>query len=313
MPKDTIILDSTQVSSFQYCHQMWKLEHDEHLTLSNAKPNDAMTMGSFGHEMLELFYKYRAVGSDIGKSLEKALEFNPDQEFCKCGHGKKYHTIDEPPNPCTHCKCLNFEPTLYPLNEEQRTLVRERVRLCVYTYINDDFVPTSPDHVEVGFSHLLQETDDHIYILEGKMDMLMPHRGMKTWTDHKFQMSAHDLYTKDIQFRNYDLVARAPVACINYIRLTKKVDNTTFVRKWFGFSEVERQFWERQLIRIYDKVLKIKREGITPDDYEWGQCKGRFIGRTCAFTQLCEEAYLPQVVENRKKTLYHIKQEWKPW
>jgi hypothetical protein len=167
--------------------------------------------------------------------------------------------------------------------------------------------------VEVGFSHNLYEDDEKLYILEGKMDLVMPHRGMQTWCDHKFQLSAHELYEKDIQFRNYDLVAQAVVACINYIRLTKKVDTTTYVRKWFGFAKPERDFWRRRLIGIYDKMLEYERNGITPNDYQWNMCKGKFKNSKCAFTPICEESYLPDVAKQKKISLYHITPKWRPW
>jgi hypothetical protein len=318
MSKITIIRDSTQISSFLDCPQMWKLEHDEQLALSLAAPKDAMTMGSYGHRMLEIFYKSRARRESITTGLDMAMAFNPDNEFCKCQHAESFHINGL----CALCvgdlytkdKSHHlFTPAIYPLDKEQRELVKERVRLYIYTYAADDFIPDHEDHVEVGFSEKIFEDDNKLYILEGKMDLVMPHRGMKTWCDHKFQLSKHDLYEKDIQFRNYDLVAQAPVACINYIRLTKKVDTTTYERKWFGFSKPERDFWRRRLIQIYDKMYYFELNGITPNDYQWNMCKGKFKNSKCAFTALCEESFIPDVVKQKKIALYHIKPKWKPW
>lgn len=317
MPKIEIIRDSTQISSFLDCKQLWSYEHKEHLQLTMAKPNDAMRMGSYGHEMLEIYYKMRAQGYNINDSLERALVWNPDEEFCVCGHGLKNHyKVDAVNHWCTLCLgevvCHPFNATTYPLDNDKRNIVRERLQNYTFRYANDDFIPTSLDHVEVGFSHKLFESSDRLYILEGKMDLLMNHRGLSTWCDHKFQLSAHELYPKDIQFRNYDLVAQSAVACINYIRLTKKFDESTYVRRWFGFSIVERQFWHRRLISIYDKMFEIEQRGLTPNDYNWGMCKGKW-GTNCAFTSLCEESYLPNVVKNKKAQLYHVKPIWKPW
>lgn len=320
MSKHTIIRDSTQISSFLDCPQMWDYDHNQHLQLTLAKPNDAMIMGSYGHEMLERYYKMRAINESITNALESVLEWNPDTEFCQCGHTIKHHITNMEnmkfeQQKCTmpQCQCQNFNSTMYPLDNDQRKIVKDKIRLYTYTYAADDFVPQRPEHVEVGFSHKLYEDDEKLFILEGKVDLMMPHRGMATWTDHKFQMSAHELYQKDIQFRNYDLVMKAAIACINYIRLTKKVDHTTFVRRWFGFSIMERAFWERRLIEIFNQMLELELSGIQPHHYHWNMCKGRFKGHTCAFTQLCEEAYLPHVVEARKKQAYHIRPVWQPW
>lgn len=316
MSKHTIIRDSTQISSFLDCPQMWEYDHQEHLQLSLAKPNDAMIMGSYGHEMLERYYKLRAVNTGITAALEEVLAWNPDKEFCRCGHTVKHHLFtSKASGPCEMpaCQCQNFTESPYPLDNDQRTIVKDKLRLYTYTYAADDFIPQRREHVEVGFSHRLFENDEKLYILEGKVDLMMPHRGMQTWCDHKFQLSAHELYQKDIQFRNYDLVMKAPVACINYIRLTKKVDTTTFVRRWFAFSIMERAFWERRLIEIFDQMLELELNGIQPHHYHWNMCKGRYKGNTCAFTSLCEEAYLPHVVEARKKQAYHIRPTWQPW
>lgn len=284
MSKTTIIRDSTQISTFLDCPRMWQLSHSERLTLSLGRVNDPMAMGTLLHKYMEIYYKGRASGFSINNSMEKALDFNPDK----------------PPD------------ELFPLDTAKRDLVKERFRVYAYTYSMDDFIPLSPDHVEVGFSYKLYEDDEKLYILEGRYDILADHRGMRTWVDHKGQMRMRDLYNKSVQFRNYDLVTEASIACINYIRLTQKVDSTTYVRKWVSFSSVERAFWKRRLIQIYDKMLEYERNGITPNDYNWGMCSGKF-GYPCEFTSLCEESYLPDVVEQKKKQLYHIREEWKPW
>jgi hypothetical protein len=288
-----------------------------------AGPNTAMTMGSYGHKMLEIYYKGRSKGYGISACLDHAMSFDPDKETCRCGHGKEHHApvvfIEEPHERDTFkcmaagCECENLDFQPFPLEPDKKELVKERIRVYVYTYSLNDFIPRTPEHVEVGFSHKLYEDDEKLYILEGRYDLLVNHNGLETWADHKCQMSAYDLYTKDIQFRNYDLVTEAAIACINYIRLTKKVDTTTYVRQWFSFSKMEREFWRRRLIGIYDQMLRVELTGIQPEDYKWNMCKGKFKNAKCPFTPLCEEAFIPDVVAQKKLTLYHKKQEWKPW
>lgn len=317
--KTTLIRDSTQISAFLDCPNLWKLGYSENLTLSAGRVNDPMAMGTYMHKMLEIYYKGRASGGGIANMVEKSLAFDPDKETCKCGHGKELHEIinssetgDINVTFCVKCKCQNLDYQSFPLDELKRALCRERFRVYIYTYSNDDFIPISPDHVEVGFSYSLYEDNEKLYILEGRYDILADYKGLKTWVDHKCQMRMRDLYNKSVQFRNYDLVTEANLAFINYIRMTAKVDQTTYVRKPISFSKPEREFWRRRLIKVYDKMLHHEREGITPNDYNWGMCSGKF-GYPCEFTPLCEESYVPEVVANKKSQLYHIKQEWKPW
>src|SRR5690348_15830065 len=81
--------------------------------------------------------------------------------------------------------------------------VKTRFREYCYTYINNDVIPASPEHVEVGFSEVVYESASRLYLLEGRIDIMGTLQGLNTIVDLKFQGRTRELYKKSIQFRNY--------------------------------------------------------------------------------------------------------------
>ncbi len=287
MPKIDIILDSTQISQFLECAEEWNLSNNENLELNDAYKR-ALNMGSYGHLLLETYYK----------------------ELCSNDKTK-----------ATEISLATKVPERLELENEDIELVKERFQVYTFVYLNDQFLVKDPACVELGFSYLLYEDDDRRYILEGKIDHYSHHgpsfgyfNGQRTIMDHKFQLKAHDLYQRRIQFRNYALVAKASMFIINYIRLTKKVDKTTYKRDIIPFSTLELDLWRERLIRIFRKVelekIRVKETG---ESYEhnWGSCENKY-GYACQYTHICESTSLVEL-EQVKKLRYHKKEEWKPW
>jgi hypothetical protein len=280
--KLTIVADSTQIARFLECPMLWNLEFKENLAAIALPPNDAIMMGSYGHKLMDLFYKATARGVKTADALEQAIAFNPDSEAGEAG---------------------------FPLSQEKRAIVKQRFVEYVYTYINNDFVPLSPDHVEVGFSEPIYEDASRLYVLEGRIDLIGTYQGLHCSIDHKFQLRAHALYKKSIQFRNYAMVTKTNMFIINYVRLTKGVQNGTFQRDIASFTPLEHYAWKQRLIRAFDKMaLALQSETF---EQSWDACSGKF-GYPCQFTPLCEESD-KGLIQLKKQTQFVQKPEWKPW
>ena len=313
MKKIVVTLDSTQISSFLECPRLWDYGDRQHLTLKVQEPNNAMMIGSYGHKLLEIYYKGRAAHLSGADAIQKAKAFDPDTESCECGHEQSKHIIIGG-TPFCHkgCSCKTFTPKPYPLPKDIRADVARRFELHCYTYANRDFIVTDERAVEVGFSHRLYESSTRLYILEGRIDLFNPKDPeMNTigFVDHKFQMQRRDLYEKSVQFRNYAYVTKARLAIINYIRMAKNIDGNTFQRKLISFSPMEHLWWEKELLKIYNAIAGyIVGEAFPPN---WNSCQGRFNTR-CAFTSLCEEIN-SDIVEAKKEQLYVLKEQWRPW
>lgn len=319
--KQTIILDSSQLATFDECPQLWGYSYKDSISKVDAAPNDAMVMGTYGHRLLDIYYKNG--GSDnMVKAIEAALKFDPDDETCLCTHLKIEHTpydgqsYENSRLVCNKCRCghespkdIGFFGKPFPLSKDQRKLVQDRFTIHCYTYSQNDFKPKSKDHVEVGFSNKLYEDDNVLYILEGRIDCIGTQGGQEAILDHKFQMRRRDLYKGSIQARNYTLVTGCPLFIFNYIRLTAKIDKDTLSRQVSVFSHAEIEWWRGKLIKMFDEVALAERSSILTN--RWSACSGKY-GYECQYTQLCTE---PNTAVKLIKTeqLYHKKEVWRPW
>lgn len=322
MPKTILILDSSQIDTFLTCPTQWYYGCKRRLIPNNARENTPMDMGTYGHKLLEIIYKERAKGNSKN-AIDIAFAYDIDKETCHCAHGKEIHAIVADFEKCRSvgCPCEKFEPIEFPLSAPDRAFVRDRV--LDYTSFEGvsipELIPTSPDHVEVGFSHKLYEDDNRLFILEGRIDLLgqIANNCPEGWADHKFQSRERDLYLKSIQFRNYSMVTGLSIGVVNYIRFAKKIDkNKTFKRAIISFSRIEMDAWKDNLIRVFSKI-----EDTLIQDNWYDQtdafrnraaCSGKF-GYPCGYTTLCENFFNPELIKIYEQSEYKQKPEWRPW
>lgn len=327
--KLTLVLDSSQIASFLECPRLWNFGYRENLEkIPREGERDAarpMIMGTYAHKLLEIYYKVKHREGAM-KAIEAAMAFNPDA-ICECGHEEKEHyqitvSKDSIAPLCSHNKCeckIGYKAVPFPLDNTDRLMVQKRFREYCYTYALNDYKPHDDSTVEVGFSYKLFESIDRLYVLEGKIDFLGTDASGATRLimDHKSQLRSHDLYLKSIQFRNYALASDHRMLVVNYIRFTKEVTKDTFQRKIASFIKPELDWWEREVIKVYDRIAEsMIREEMTENYWlssssepNWASCSGRF-GYACHFSPLCEE---PHMAPFKKTSVYQIKKEWKPW
>lgn len=328
MTKTILILDSSQIQAFLECPTLWYYGYKKRLIPNNARINTPMDMGTYGHKLLEIIYKERARGTDYQKAIDLAFAYDVDKTTCRCSHGIEHHG---PSCNAIGCNCESFTGIEFPLSAIDRSFVRERV--LDYTFVEGngipELIPTSPEHVEVGFSHKLYEDEDRLYILEGRIDLMgqIANNCPNGWADHKFQARERDLYLKSIQFRNYSLVTQLSIGVVNYIRFAKKIEkDKTFKRAIISFSRQEIDAWHDNLIKIYNKVENainpIFPDSIPEVDWQWytesdllrnrASCSGKF-GYPCDYTSLCENFANPQLIKIDEKTNFQQKPAWRPW
>ncbi len=316
--KFCLTLDSSQLSNFSDCPQLWDYANNQHIGFEHESEKEAMNAGTLGHQILDVFYTKRSEGESLNESAAAAFAFNPDTEFkCACGHILKEHTrnllgFNNGCSRCiTHAPCWKFEAVPFVLSQDLRIAVKTRLREYFLTYAQNDFIPNSTAAIEVGFSKPIYEDSENLFVLEGRIDLIGTWQGLSTIVDHKFQMRKRDLYPKSIQFRNYDLVCDGltNMLVINYIRLTQKVDKTTLVREPVTFTSLERTWWKERVIK---KFFSIKSQLLSGEfERNEGMCGGKY-GYPCAYTPLCEEIN-PETRERKKQSLFVIKEAWKPW
>lgn len=304
MPKQTLILDSTQIDSFYECPSLWNFRFRENLTASEAEEKDAIAMGTLGHKWMERYYTLKALGKSIPECIVYANAFDPDVEDVNDNH-------------------------IYPLDKDKRKKVIDRCQHYWMTYSIQDFnVDSARDYaidvdfagmpvdvwrnrplVEQGFSYKLFESPEYLFILEGKIDVIASQGGNTLFVDHKFQLRERRLYNKSIQFRNYAMVTGLHLGIINYIRLHESISNKTFVREPVSFNSYELLQWRHELIDKYVEIAQMVKKNWYNKNR--AACSGKF-GYPCEFTKICEE---PNVVTGNlvKLSAYKQKKEWRPW
>jgi hypothetical protein len=304
--KQTLILDSSQIDTFLGCPTQWNLSYRENRTLQDMNEKEAIAYGTLGHKWLELYYHQKAIGRPLGDCVDTANKLDPD-------------TMDAAPE----------DNHRYPLDDPQRKFLKQRLQEYWMTYSTNDYIPDYTCElaisisskgfpvdnyirkplIEQGFSYKLLETKEYLFILEGRIDFIGTHNNTPFFMDHKFQMRERKLYPKSIQFKNYAMVTGMNMGIINYVRLHKAVNSSTFVREPISFGSYEIKRWRSELINIYvDIAREVKGEAFT---HRWSSCSGKY-GYPCEFTHVCEE---PNIATANliKISNYKIKKEWRPW
>lgn len=301
MSKQVLILDSTQISTWYECSEKWNLGFRQSLG-DMLDIDEPMTIGTYGHKLLEIYYKNKdLIGAD--KALKLALQFDIDK------NNKLYEK--------------------FPLSDEVRKKMKTRIWDYFMTYgANDYILCTKRAHiikftpegipqdcfvnqpiVEKGFSYCLLDTKEYLFVLEGKIDLIVDTPIGRAFVDHKFQLRERNLYPKSIQFKNYAMVTGLNLGIINYIRLKDKLDDRTLVRAPISFDARELTFWKQEMVDVFIKIAREKRLGTY--ERNWGSCSGKF-GYTCEFAKLCPEKERPLLYQGIKSGFIK-REEWKPW
>lgn len=319
--KTVLVLDSSQISAYLMCPQKWYNQYVRRLVKVGTPPStEAMDAGTYMHKLLDIYYKGKVLCRPLNDILHDCIQYNPDIDMCECGCDVNVHKFmpELGISECNNCcKCASFRPHPFPLSNAIRQTVRDRFKDYVYKYQTNDFVPHSVKHVETGFSELVYEDSEHIFVLEGRIDLLATLQGLPLIVDHKSQMQIHWLYPKSVQFKNYALVSKCSTFVINYIRLHKQITPETLYREIVNFSAPELRGWRTELIRIYFKIASALKTGVL--ERNWDSCKGysktfkRDAPSWCIYDTLCTE-WDEQMRQKKEEALYKIQEKiWKPW
>lgn len=323
MAKSTLVVDSSQIATFLECPQKWENYYLKRLEpIAMPDTDDALNSGTYGHKLLEIYYRMRARHASQEDTAQAMLAYNPDEDTCECGCFRELHCpvpaldIEE----CTRCKkCTKFRPHPFKLDTKARKKVYNRIvrEYSANYWQTNDFMPLSEQHIEVGFSEPIYEDSANLFVLEGRIDMIAKWQGLDVFVDHKTQTKTHWIYPRSVQFKNYALITKCTTGVINYVRLTDKiVHNETLNRDMVCFNSVEMEDWKKKLVQIF---FRIKKAIETKPDRNWNACSGgrltydRNKPQYCWYRDLCEEID-PRVAERKEKQLYKIKENiWRPW
>lgn len=321
MSKFTLVQDSSQISAYFECPTKWNNHYNKRLEPLTFEEDEAMNSGTYGHKLLDIYYRYKAQNLGLNDIVERAFAYDPDKDVCECGCSKDYHcplviapNIEE----CKKCKkCTKFRAHPFALSNKSRNLIRKRFRDYCAKYQRDDIQPASEQYVEVGFSEPIYEDSENLFVLEGRIDVIGTIQGLKCFMDHKFQTKTHWLYPKSIQFKNYMLIAKVPMAVINYVRLQEKIQPDSLYRDIITLNQIELEAWRQRLVQIYFRIKKSLQSKEMEKD--WSACSGYRLTydkdkpQYCWYTNLCETID-PKIAEAKEKQLFKVNANpWKPW
>src|SRR6266849_3173307 len=125
MSKFTLVLDSSQITSYLECPMMWNLYQQKRLIPAGIPTeSEAMNAGTYGHKLLDIYYRLAGTNLTLNEKLDRMFSYDPDNDICECGCNKEHHKRIEILDlvECQLCKnCLGgFKPKPFSLPQEAR-------------------------------------------------------------------------------------------------------------------------------------------------------------------------------------------------
>lgn len=294
--RQTIIADASQVAEWFQCHEKRHLEYGECLEPASEfdKSDKPMDAGSFGHKLLEIYYR----GDCTQDAINNALAVEPPAAL-----NLSTAMRDLVRNRFIHYYMTYCTRDITPLTKKKYTIKIGESGLPIDKWVDEPLV-------EQGFSYELLNTREYLFIVEGKVDLIgLIANSTMGFMDHKFQFREKQLYKKRVQFKTYAMATGLSMGIVNYIRLHKEVTSKTLQREIISFTPLEIKMWKQELTEVFVKMALEERTGVREKNRD--SCEGKY-GYECPYTKICEEPSLV-VVQGIKDTYFRRKEEWKPW
>ena len=286
--KKTLILDSQQLSGAQTCAYYYNRAFNQSLIhIGELKP--ALSKGTFMHDLLYIYYKCRINGYSRDRAEKTAI---------RLFWWNRYKINDTPRNKKI-ARCPVFDPN-------DHVLLKSKFLTYTNWYQNDGWRPIK---AEIGFSKVLYESRDYLFIYEGRIDLLVEFARDLMWVDHKTQGRKEDLVHERNQFLGYGFATGQTLGIINYLGWQTSLPiNECFRRTPVSLSQSLIDEWKEMTIQWYFEILRWEANGIYLKNRH--SCSGRY--GNCSFIDLCK-----QTSKNRIETLiqrdFEVRKKWTAW
>jgi hypothetical protein len=292
---DEFWLDNSKLDTFMLCPQKYAYRFEEHLVPVERKRDSALMFGGAIHKALETLYK--------GTAFEK---------------------IPCPLGPCPRCRdeqiprisatFLKYYQDDVEDPREIRTVDRGLDLLVQYLgkWRREPFKAIA---VEVPFELPFVGTEvTFVYI--GRIDVFADNGGIPTVVDHKtttrFGMVFDSSFKLSGQFTGYMRGAEhkfgQPVfnGLVNALRVTTKIDDSSFARIYTQRTPEDFDVWERQVNHLATQIITMRKRGFFPKSAPFA-CGA--YNRICEYYALCISA--AQTRETLKQSAYEVS-PWEP-
>jgi len=248
MPKFVLTLNSHSLADYQQCPTRYLFTN--HLKIQPAETKPAFVRGDLVTRWLAIYYQNKIKHKESRKELLLSPLF-------WTGRIQKAMRVS-----------TNDAFSLY------RVLVSYATN-----YQNDGWEPLA---VEKGFSKILYEDDENLFVYEGRPDLIAKDSTGETMViDHKTRSMKYQIYEFNNQVLGYLWAGEATVFLYNYLTLT---NSPGFERAPFRFSQDQIEDWRENAIDAYFNIKRDIERQKFPKSY---QCSSKF--GVCEFHRICEQ------------------------
>jgi len=266
--KTIISLSQSQISEFLRCPQLWNLHTAQNWGKPEQDERYYLDEGTIVHAFLEHYYRDSTpLGNIPSKFTGEVKEIWRDFDVTDKYKERPAHLTKD--------------------------FLFERIKLYVMGKMMRGDWRARENGVEVGFSTVIYEDDQFVFVIEGRIDLITTDNCI---VDHKTQSRWANLYMRKVQFVTYAMATGLSHVIANYIMLTKEVNAQTFRTDLVSFSKAELEYWKNYLIEWV--FWKIARWEIWQNH---GACGGTYDSWPCMFEKVCWE----QNEEMRARILRH--------
>lgn len=286
MSRTVVIADSHALSNFQACPRKYSTLFITKIT-PKADPPTYITEGTVIHALLSLYYRQRLAGNDYKVAGIEALKFiredftSDDKDIIEAKQLFKSFTV------------------------ELQSLIMQKFLQYIQYYLTDNIHPIT---TEKGFSKIIYEDSNYLFIYEGRIDLVAREGTDYYWMDHKKQRRKDPLPHFSNQFLGYSWALNCYKGIINYIGFQEsKEPKECFHREIVTHKPSQIEDWKKDIIQTYFEIVRCKANENFPK-YR-ASCQGKYA--QCSFYELCNQTS-PLVINHMIKTQF-TEMKWSPW
>lgn len=177
-----------------------------------------------------------------------------------------------------------------------------------------------PLGTEAGFSKVLYENMDVLFVYEGRIDLVLQVEpaGFRTWADYKSQSRDYVLYPNRNQFLGYSWALGSNIGYIVYYGLQQDTEDTKLkANDLFKYTPIYHnpeliKQWREDTIMYFRKILTQIPFGESAFPRNRASCDAGKFG-LCPYTVLCDNAWAPKPVQQGLRRIHFKESEWKAW
>lgn len=298
-PKSRLVLamDSQAVQAAQRCKREYYLGHVDHLMrIRNYKRLDgepiAVNTGQLIHTIMNQVNRLK-----IAKARNRFKNYAVgDMQLLESGYRVIKRTKE--------------------LNDEQRQFhVVKFTQFYAWDKINGRFF--KPLGTEVGFSKIIYEDRDVVFLYEGRMDLVMraelddKRLMFDTWLDYKSSGRDTAMYSNRNQFLGYSWAMNTNMGFVLSYGLQKEKKDP-FKYKAVYHADALLADWRSNTIDTFKFVFSHVELGRNFFPKTRGACDGREFG-WCPFITLCDNEHAPLEVQAGLRKTFYKERVWSPW